>query len=88
MAVKIQIPAEVELRLRAEDPDLEATAREAMLLELYRQDKLSHHELSQAMGLDRFETEGLLKRHGVTEDLPTAHELEKDLQMARSLLSQ
>jgi predicted HTH domain antitoxin len=74
MSVTIHIPAEVELRLRAEEPDLEATAREAMLVELYRQDKVSHHELSQAMGLDRFETDGLLKKHGVTEDLPTNEE--------------
>jgi predicted HTH domain antitoxin len=79
MAVTIQIPADVEQRLRAEDPDLEATAREAMLVELYRQDRLSHHELSQAMGLDRFETDGLLKRHGVTEDLPTNEEYDAAL---------
>jgi predicted HTH domain antitoxin len=79
MAVTIQIPADVEQRLRAEDPDLDATAREAMLVELYRQDKLSHHELSQAMGLDRFETDGLLKRHGVTEDLPTNEEYDAAL---------
>jgi len=87
MSVTIQIPADVEQRLRAENPDLETTAREAMLVELYRQDKLSHHELSQALGLDRFATDGVLKRHGVTEDLPTALELEQDLQQARSLLS-
>jgi predicted HTH domain antitoxin len=79
MAVTIQIPADVEQRLCAEDPDLEATAREAMLVELYRQDRLSHHELSQAMGLDRFETDGLLKRHGVTEDLPTNEEYDAAL---------
>jgi predicted HTH domain antitoxin len=79
MSVTIQIPADVEQRLRAENPDLETTAREAMLVELYRQDKLSHHELSQALGLDRFETDGLLKRHGVTEDLPTNEEYDAAL---------
>jgi hypothetical protein len=50
-----------------------------MLVELYRQDKLSHHELSQAMGLNRFQTDGVLKRHGVTEDLPTNEEYDAAL---------
>jgi predicted HTH domain antitoxin len=79
MAVTIQLPADVEQRLRAETPDLESEAREAMLVELYRQDKLSHYELSQALGLDRFETDGVLKKHNVTEDLPTDKEYEAAL---------
>jgi Uncharacterised protein family (UPF0175) len=79
MAVTIQIPADVEQRLSAENPDLESTAREAMLVGLYRQDKLSHHELSQVLGLDRIATDGLLKRHGVTEDLPTNEEYDAAL---------
>jgi hypothetical protein len=76
MAVTFQLPADVEQRLRAETPDLDAEAKEAMLIELYRQDKLSHFELSQALGLDRFETDGVLKKHNVTEDLPTVEEYE------------
>jgi hypothetical protein len=74
MPVTIQLPTEVEQRLRAEAPDLDAEAKEAMLVELYRQDRLSHHELAQALGLDRFETDAVLKRHNVTEDLPTDEE--------------
>ena len=49
---------------------------------LYRQDKLSHHELAQALDLDRFETEGILKKHNVTEDLGTVDDY---LQDARTL---
>ena len=70
MAVTIQLPADVEQRLRAENLDLDSDAKEAMLVELYRQDKLSHFELSRALGLNRFETDGVLKKHKVTEDLP------------------
>ena len=87
MAVTVELPADVEQRLRAESPDLESEAKEAMLVELYRQDKLSHYELSQALGLDRFETDGVLKNHNVTEDLPTAQEIEEGLQLLRQLVS-
>lgn len=85
MAVTIQLPADVEQRLRAESSDLDAEAKEAMLVELYRQDKLSRYELSLALGLERFETDAVLKKHNVTEDLPTAEELEEDLRRAREL---
>ena len=74
MSVIVELPADVEQRLRAETPDLDSEAKEALLVELYRQDKLSHFELSQALGLDRFETDGVLKKHKVTEDLPTDEE--------------
>ncbi|HUO07480.1 MAG TPA: UPF0175 family protein [Phycisphaerae bacterium] len=85
MSVTIDLPSEVEQRLRAQCPNLDAEAKEAMLVELYRQEKLSHHELSQALGLSRFETDGLLKMHNVTEDLPTNDELEAALAHMRSL---
>jgi Uncharacterised protein family (UPF0175) len=85
MAVMIQLPAEVEQRLRAESPDLDAEAKEAMLVELYRQDKLTRYELSLALGLTRFETDAMLKKHNVTEDLPTPEELGEDLGRARQL---
>ncbi len=87
MAVTVELPPEVEKRLRAESSDLESEAKEAMLVELYRQDKLSHHELAQALSLDRFETDGVLKKHNVKEDLPTLEELEEDLQQLRQLLN-
>jgi predicted HTH domain antitoxin len=79
MVVNIQLPAEVEQRLRQQSADLESEAKQAMLIELYRQDKLSHFELSQALGLERFETDALLKKHNVTEDLPTDEEYDAAL---------
>jgi predicted HTH domain antitoxin len=87
MAVTIQLPADVERRLRAESPDLDSEAKEAMLVELYRQEKLGRYELSQALGISRLETDAVLKRHNVTEDLPTLEELEEDLRQARLLMT-
>jgi hypothetical protein len=86
MAVTIELPAEVELRLRQQSLNLDLEAKQAMLVELYRQDKVTRFELSQALGLSRFEIDALLKKHKVTEDLPTLEELEEDLRVARSLL--
>ena len=46
-------------------------AKEAMLVELFRQDRLSHQELSQALGFDDSSRPmAVLKKHHVTEDLP------------------
>jgi predicted HTH domain antitoxin len=88
MAVTIQLPPDVEQRLRAENPDLDSEAKEAMLIELYRQEKLTHYELSQTLGLDRFETDAVLKKHNVAIDLPTPEELEDDLRRLRELVDQ
>jgi hypothetical protein len=86
MAVTFDLPADVEQRLREQSPNLDAEAKEAMLVELYRQDKLTHYELSLALGLDRFETDGVLKKHKVTEDLPTEEEIEESLRRLRQLV--
>lgn len=45
-----------------------------------------HPEFADALDLDRFETESLLGRYGVTEDLPTAAEVEADRQLIDELL--
>jgi len=78
MALTIQLPAEVERNLRSTLGNLDQAGKEAMLIELFRQRKLNHYELSQALGLDRFETDDLLHKHNVTEDLPTLQDLEAD----------
>jgi predicted HTH domain antitoxin len=65
MAVNFELPVELEASLRRELGDLDHAAKEAALVELYRQHKLTHHELSQALGISRFEAEALLKIHGV-----------------------
>jgi predicted HTH domain antitoxin len=79
MALTIQLPDDIERDLRRDLGNLDQAAKEAMLIELYRQDNVSQHQLSQALGLDRFETEALLKKHNVTEDLPTDEEYDAAL---------
>ena len=86
MALTIQLPSELEEALRREFGDLDQAAKEALLVELYRQDKLTQYEVPQALGLERFETDALLKKHNVTEDLPTAEELAEDLRRLTQLV--
>jgi predicted HTH domain antitoxin len=78
MTVSFQLPSDLERVLRNEVKDIDQAAKEALLVDLYRGRKISHVELAQALGLDRFETEAVLKRHNVTEDLPTVQEMEED----------
>jgi len=80
MSVTFELPSPLEEQLRRELGDLDQLAKEAVLVELYRQAKLTHH------GLSRFATEDLLKRYGVTEDLPTIEEFQEQSAMLRKLL--
>ncbi len=88
MAVSFILPAEIERQLREELGDLNAAAKEAALVGLYRQDRLTHHQLATALGIDRFETEALLKRHKVTEDLITPDEYNKQMSQLRAILGE
>ena len=61
-------------------------AREASALELFRRGKLSHFELSQVLGLDRFQTDAYLIQHKVYEGSLTAEDLEADKRTLDRLL--
>jgi len=78
LRVTLDLPAEVEERLRRDTPNLDADVKEAYALELFRRGKVSHYELSRILGLDRFETDAYLKRHNVFEGSLTMADLEAD----------
>lgn len=85
--VTLDLPADIEQRVRSETSDLDSDVREAYALELFRRGKLSHFELSQVLRLDRFETDAYLKRHSVVEGTLSMDDLENDwrtLQRARA----
>ena len=74
MNISFEIPGEIEQELSNNRADLNGEAREAFLVELYRQDRISHHQLAEALGLSRLETEGVLKLHKVSSGI-TAEEM-------------
>jgi DNA-binding transcriptional ArsR family regulator len=85
MAVMFELPADIEKNLRSSLADLDRAAKEATLVDLYRRDEITAYDLSRALGLSRLQTEALLKKHNVTEDLPTADELDSALNRLRQM---
>ncbi len=87
MSVSIDLPTELETTLRRQMVDLDRAAKEALLVELYRQKRITSHELASALGIDRFAADELLGRHGVTEDLPSLAQLRAEVAELDSRLS-
>ena len=86
MSISFDLPASVEDQLRRELADLDVVAKEAALVELYRQERITHHQLGLSLGLERHETDGLLKRHKVVEDVPRTIELAEQILSLRRLI--
>jgi predicted HTH domain antitoxin len=86
MAITIELPSAIEQKLRLEEGDLAAVGKEAMLTELYREGRISHGELAEALGLSRSQVDGVLRRRRVTEDLLTSQELAEQVAGLRRLL--
>jgi len=84
MSVCINLPSALEAQFRRDVLDLDQTAKETLLVDLYRRGTITHHELSESLGIQRFQVEELLLCYGVIEDLPTA---ESVLQQAAELES-
>jgi len=66
MTISFEIPPELANELCGDGADLDREAKESFLVELYRRDRIAHHQLAEALGLDRYETDGVLKRHKVS----------------------
>jgi predicted HTH domain antitoxin len=86
--ISFQLPDDVERQLRRKLGDLEAVAKEAALVEIYRQGQLSHGKLAESLGISRYETDALLKRHNVSENLLTREEFDQQLNGLRRSLGQ
>jgi hypothetical protein len=69
MTISFEIPPSIEEQLRTEGADLNREAKEVYLMEQYRQARISHAQLREALDLSFHETEQLLRRYGVGQDL-------------------
>jgi predicted HTH domain antitoxin len=87
VTIRIDLPADVEQKLRSETSNLAAEVKEAYALELFRRGRLSHYDLARVLGLGRYETDAYLKRHQVFEGSLTMEDLEGDFQTLRTALS-
>jgi predicted HTH domain antitoxin len=86
ITLAVNLPPEVEEQLRAESGDLSSAVRESFAINLFRRGILTHHELGQALGLDRFETDALLKRNDVTEYSLTHEDIDADVNSLKEFL--
>jgi hypothetical protein len=75
MAVTFELPVMIEQLLRREWADFDAVAKEAALVELYRQAKLTHPQLAAALGLDRYAVEKKAGHAGFSGASTLAHPL-------------
>jgi predicted HTH domain antitoxin len=69
VTISFEIPHDIEQEVAAAGADLNGEAREAFLVELYRRRKISQHQLGMALGVDDYETDEVLKRHGVALEI-------------------
>jgi hypothetical protein len=63
LTVQVPVPEPLLSSLGGSHADLSRRAFEALVAHQYRTGELSHAEVSQLLALDRFETDGFLKRH-------------------------
>ena len=84
--ISFDLPDSVERHLATLSANVDAAAKEAAVVELYRQGQLSHGALADCLGISRMEVDGLLERHGVTEDLPTVAEFREQVEAIRNRL--
>jgi hypothetical protein len=75
MSVNITLPPTLEESLRRDIADLDQHAKEALLVDLYRKQRITKPQLATALGMTRFEVNDVLNRWNVTEDLPSADEI-------------
>ena len=79
MSLVIDLPPDVEAALRQSTANPNQAAKEALLIEMYREGHLLHSQFANALGLSRDQANSLLKRHHVNEDLPTLEEFREQL---------
>lgn len=84
MTLSISIPDRLAEMLRHHiDGDLGAYALEALAVQLYRERKLYHKQLAEILGLDRWQTDEVLRRHGVVDLTP--EEIDRQFVAIRNL---
>ena len=74
MEITVRLPDDL-----TQQPDPGRAALEALAIEGYRSEVLSHFQASQLLGLSRFEFDGFLKKHEVTDHAYGVDDLACDL---------
>jgi len=85
MTLKVELPSDLEAAIRRNiDGDLNAYAREALAVQMYRDRKLTHGQLQQFLGVKSYEADTILKKHGGVDEL-TSDELAAQVQASQDV---
>ena len=82
MEITVQLPDDIAQHV---SPGREAL--EALAVEGFRSEKLTHYQASQLLGMTRFEFDGFLKARGVYDHAYSIEDLEQDLATLEGLES-
>jgi predicted HTH domain antitoxin len=80
MQITVELPDDIT---RHPDPGREAL--EALAIEGYRSEKLTHHQAAQLLGLSRFEFDGFLKSREIYDHAYSVVDLDRDLATLQKL---
>ena len=69
----------------ARHPDPGREALEALAIEGYRSEKLTHHQAARLLGLTRFEFDGFLKDRQIYDHAYSFEDLQRDVETMRRL---
>ena len=82
MPITLDLPPDLERQLREEIPDLDAEAKVAVALDLFRKEQITIYELRLMLGLKRSEVNALLIERKEYAQSPTLEDLENDYRIA------
>jgi len=68
MAITIDLPVDLEATLRHDVENLDGSAKEAVLADLYRRGVITQAQLAGALGISRLQADAVLKGHQVYYD--------------------
>lgn len=74
MQITVELPDDI-----ARHPEPGREALEALAIEGYRSEKLTHHQAAQLLGLTRFEFDGFLKDRQIYDHAYSVEDLQRDL---------
>ena len=83
MEITVELPDDIAWH---SDPGREAL--EALAIEGYRSEKLTHHQAAQLLGLTRLEFDGFLKDRQIYDHAYSVEDLERDLATLQRLEEQ
>jgi predicted HTH domain antitoxin len=68
MTISFELPQNIEQQALTNGADLNREAKVAYLVDLYRRERITRDDLSEALGLGFHQTEQLFKEHGIGND--------------------